>query len=448
MRYGIMTALALFATVGFEQRALAATLHVPAEFATIQAAIGAASDGDTIEISPGTYVENLFILSKGVTLVGIGGATVTTVRAATFGSVVETNNYATQSATRLQGLTITGGHTYFGGGLLAFGIAPVVVTDCVFDDNHSQYGYFGAAIAGWDPPFTIERCRFTNNEQQGDPQFFAGVITMFAGSTATIRNNVFWHNDTRAINLFTAHAPTVVENNTMIGNRAGLYVNSGPTNTGIAIRNNIIVNNLYGVECYVAHTYTLTLFENNLVFGNTTNFFNADVDPIGANGNISAPPGLVNEGAGDFHLAPGSPAIDAGTAVGAPADDIEHTMRPMDGNADGLSLFDIGAYEALGELFDRCIQDDSNGNILKINSTTGDYRFTNCSGFTLGGIGTLVFKGNITNLQHYAADRRVLARIDSSAKRGTASIQVFAYGRTFTITDRNTSNNTCTCAAP
>jgi len=96
--------------------------------------------------------------------------------------------------------------------------------------------------------------------------------------------------------------------------------------------------------------------------------------------------------------------------------------------------------------FDTCLQDDSNGNILLINTTTGDYQFTNCAGFVLSGKGTLIKKGGVINLQHVASDRRVQATIDTTQKKGTASVQVFSPARTFTITDRNTSNNTCLCA--
>ena len=114
------------------------------------------------------------------------------------------------------------------------------------------------------------------------------------------------------------------------------------------------------------------------------------------------------------------------------------------GSSSAFTDFALARYEA--PLFNICIQDDSNGDLFRFNSNTGDYQFTNCSGFTLSGTGSLIKKGSIITLQHYAADRRVLARIDTSVNKGTASIQVFSQGTTFTIMDRNTANNTCACA--
>ena len=93
--------------------------------------------------------------------------------------------------------------------------------------------------------------------------------------------------------------------------------------------------------------------------------------------------------------------------------------------------------------FDVCIQDNGNGNVLRINSSTGDYQFTNCSGFTLSGTGGLIKRGAIITMQHYAGDRRVLARIDGGVNKATAYIQ--AQGLTLTITDRNTADDTCVC---
>jgi hypothetical protein len=61
------------------------------------------------------------------------------------------------------------------------------------------------------------------------------------------------------------------------------------------------------------------------------------VNPSSSNYNRTAPMGWVNPGAFDFHLTPGSPAIDAGRAEYAPATDREGTPRS--------GLPDAGAYE-------------------------------------------------------------------------------------------------------
>ncbi|HEX8090004.1 MAG TPA: delta-60 repeat domain-containing protein, partial [Blastocatellia bacterium] len=115
----------------------------------------------------------------------------------------------------------------------------------------------------------------------------------------------------------------------------------------------------------------------------------------------------------------------------------------MIANSDfALARYDGGLQQLA---FDRCIQDESNGSILQFNSTSGDYQFTNCSGITSSGTGSVMRKGGIITLQHNAPDRRVLARVDTSVNKATANIQLLSQRITFTITDRNTANNTCAC---
>ena len=49
-----------------------ATLNVPADHLTIQAAVDAANDGDTILVGPGTYHENVEIINNNLILKGDG----------------------------------------------------------------------------------------------------------------------------------------------------------------------------------------------------------------------------------------------------------------------------------------------------------------------------------------------------------------------------------------
>ena len=93
-----------------------------------------------------------------------------------------------------------------------------------------------------------------------------------------------------------------------------------------------------------------------------------------------------------------------------------------------------------------CIQDDANGNLLTLNSVTGDYQFVACSnGLVIGGAGILTKRGDNLTLQDFGGNRRVLARIDGGANRATAAVQVLSLATTFTITDRDTRNNNCLC---
>ncbi|HJQ67743.1 MAG TPA: delta-60 repeat domain-containing protein [Blastocatellia bacterium] len=95
--------------------------------------------------------------------------------------------------------------------------------------------------------------------------------------------------------------------------------------------------------------------------------------------------------------------------------------------------------------FDVCLQDEGRGEFLQINSTTGDYRFTDCAGLTIVGTGALTQRASVLTLRHNASDRRVSAMIDTARRTGTASVKAFSQLGVYTITDRNTADNTCAC---
>jgi len=97
-------------------------------------------------------------------------------------------------------------------------------------------------------------------------------------------------------------------------------------------------------------------------------------------------------------------------------------------------------------VFDMCIVDDSNHNQISFNSTTGNYSFTNCTGFTMSGTGKVKRKNLcIVALEDTKADRRLSAQIDLCLKKGKASLETFSPGAVRTITDRNTANDQCGC---
>lgn len=97
-----------------------------------------------------------------------------------------------------------------------------------------------------------------------------------------------------------------------------------------------------------------------------------------------------------------------------------------------------------------CIVDDSNGNQLTFDATTGAYTFTSCTipAPPVTGTGLVKIKGCTVTLTHITPDRRVTATIDFCTERGRASAQTFAPALTRTITDRIITDDVCGCAAP
>ena len=105
-------------------------------FCSIQSAIDAAVDADEIVVAPGTYFEAIDFLGKAVTLRSSDGPDVTTIDAGGpggLGTVVTCEN-GEGADTVLQGLTITGGNEFFGGGMSNVGSSPTV-TNCTFTGN-------------------------------------------------------------------------------------------------------------------------------------------------------------------------------------------------------------------------------------------------------------------------------------------------------------------------
>ena len=88
---------------------------------------------------------------------------------------------------------------------------------------------------------------------------------------------------------------------------------------------------------------------------------------------------------------------------------------------------------------------DERDDLLEVNLTTGNYRFTSCSGFTMSGMRVIDQRGGVITLRHNAGDRRPLANIKTVVNRGTASIQVLSQGARFAITDQKIADNACGC---
>ena len=100
----------------------------------------------------------------------------------------------------------------------------------------------------------------------------------------------------------------------------------------LAVTNCIFWENGDEIAYYAGNAPDITY---SIVQGGFTGTGNLDEDPLFVSST-------------DLHLQSCSPAIDAGTDSGAPSTDLNGNARPHDGDGDGTSTTDLGAYEFQG----------------------------------------------------------------------------------------------------
>jgi len=310
----------------------AATLNVPGEYSTIQAAIEAASvfGGGTVQVAPGTYDESI-TMEPGVTIQG-SGADKTTIEADTWYTVSGADN------STISGFTIKGGKY----GIYNFGTSPTITNNII--TGNSYYGIYNSTSSP-----TITNNIITDNN-------YCGILNWWF-SSPTITNSIITGNGRGTVNYggiynYSYSSPTIT-NNTITGNNPyGIYnYASSPR-----IINNIITgNSAHGI--YNESSPPTITYNNLWGYGSdeTAIWNDSASNPRVAN-NINADPMFVDASSDDYHLQLGSPCIDAGT--NDPYDDTETNDLPdtdfdgnrkiLDGNGDGVAIVDMGAFEYQG----------------------------------------------------------------------------------------------------
>jgi hypothetical protein len=114
-----------------------------------------------------------------------------------------------------------------------------------------------------------------------------------------------------------------------------------------------------------------------------------------------------------------------------------------------------GLVLTFGADFDRCIQDDATGALLRFNSESGAYEFRDCrKGIMLTGVGVVIRSVNNDFCKVTLSDggpdpkrpdRNVQALVNTCTGRGDASVSIFSSGQSFSVGDSNVADSTCAC---
>ena len=312
--------------------ALAATIHVPADQPTIQGGIDAAEDGDTVLVAPGTYVENIYILRRSITLQSESGADATVIDGNASDTVMRFHGIITEGMI-VDGFTLKNGGPYDGGGIHCRDASSPTIRNCKISGNTVLHLGGGIYCRESSSP-TITNCTISGN-----------IAAQFT-EHPTLKGNgggIFcdWFSNPTITNC------TISDNIAVEGGGAIYCAGSSPEITNCILWGNLSSE---GKEIWIGSGWsssTLTVRYSDVEGGESAAYFEPGSTLYWLGGNIDSDPLLV--GGGDSHITIGSPCIDAGTDVGV-STDIDGDMRPLGAG------FDMGSDE-----YPLCVDWDGDG---------------------------------------------------------------------------------------
>jgi parallel beta-helix repeat protein len=226
MKKLVLSVVVVGFTCLFTSAALGDIIQVPTQYPTIQAGIDAASSGDTVEVAPGTYYENI-TMKSGVMIQGAGAGDDPSIHSIIdgggTGSVVTASGVGSEAT--LDGFTITNGGGTIGGGMHNESSSPTV-SNCTFSGNSADY--YGGGMHNESSSPTVTNCAFSGNSAD----YYGGGMSN-SSSSPTVTNCTFSGNsatyNSGGMSNWGSSSPTVT-NCTFSGNSAdfggGMYNDS------------------------------------------------------------------------------------------------------------------------------------------------------------------------------------------------------------------------------
>ncbi len=329
----VLSLLMTFSTVAAD------TLHVPAEYPTIQGGITAAVAGDTVLIACGAYYEHDILMKSGICLRGeTGNPDCVSIYALSLGRVIVCTNVDDQAS--IEGLTLSQGRTEdgdgnepwpgYGAGIFCIASSPNI-RDCRVRDCFAETGGAGICLFENSNPL-IENCRVEDNEAidyggglmadwsspdilqtefiRNSSGFLGGAVSS-SYSNLDVEDCTFFDNEGRYGGALRVKDSQVsLRNCTLAWNSAeqgsAVYMRHAPFTE---LSRCLIAFGREGLAFYCDFDCESPVFSCCDQFGNAGGDWTGSMaDQLGVNGNIAADPFLCGEfGSEDFTVRQDSP---------------------------------------------------------------------------------------------------------------------------------------------
>ncbi|KAA3631057.1 MAG: hypothetical protein DWP97_13975, partial [Calditrichaeota bacterium] len=313
--------------------------YVPSDFATIQGAVDAAEEGDTIFVADGEYEEVITIDAKLLILISENGPENCIIKAP---AVYSQNDDLPIVLIRdvfywrplISGFTIDGDNRLKG---MDISNLSIIIENNIIKNCYSTYGSAGLLVI--DAGFEIQNNSIHNNYSyywtagidiiENKPEsesFVTGNLIYYNNSTKapailtdncndlSITNNIIFEN-LNLPNTYPEYGSVFLQgidlnfnNNTVDRNFGGVVIYD--QTSLCSVNNNIFTNNAqYAVRDYFGYEDSDSItVDYNLFFDNETDLYAIGQSPSG----VFADPEFESTSEADYFLSPTSPAIDAG----------------------------------------------------------------------------------------------------------------------------------------
>ena len=211
------------------------------DFDSIQAAIDASQDGDSIIVRNGSYSENISFNGKNIKVYSENGPSAATIIAANSDSVV-TFSQKENSGAILQGFTIIEGNAPYGGGILIANGSSPSISNCTIKNNTATESGGGIAVMDSDSNPYLAGVRITSNTAPN-----GGGLAIMNQGQSFLRSVEIYKNTAKdsggGIYVFADATLTTrqvtVKDNTAANYGGGVYLNQ----TSVILRDLTIKNN-------------------------------------------------------------------------------------------------------------------------------------------------------------------------------------------------------------